>query len=134
MKISIISTVYNKAPFLNEHIESLLSQTYPEIQFIFVNDGSTDQSLTILKRYEKKDKRIKVIDQKNQGPSIARKNGFLASDGELIYFVDSDDTLYDSFSIEKVVTVFTNNPHIDFVMFQMLNDYDSKQIVDTIIY
>jgi glycosyltransferase involved in cell wall biosynthesis len=134
MKVIIISTVDNKELFLDGHIKSLLNQTYKNIEFIFVNDGSIDDSLKILKHYEKNDKRIIVIDQKNQGPSIARKNGFKKSTGEIIYFVDSDDQLYSGSVISDLVEIFAKNEEIDFVLGQMYNSFDSSDTIDKVIY
>ena len=64
-KVSVIIPVYNAAEFLRQGLDSLLKQTLRDIEIICVNDGSSDKSLEILKEYEKKDNRIKVIDQKN---------------------------------------------------------------------
>ena len=66
-KVSVIIPVYNAAEFLQQGLDSLLGQTLRDIEIICVNDGSSDKSLEILKEYEKKDSRIKVIDQENQG-------------------------------------------------------------------
>ncbi len=134
MKVSIISTVYNKEKFLIEHINSLIRQDYKNIEFIFINDGSTDDSLEILKEYQNKDKRINIINQNNQGPSIARKNGFIKSTGNLIYFVDSDDTLYNCYVISDIIKIFNEYKDIDFVIGQMYNSYNNVDILDKIIY
>lgn len=134
MKISIISTVYNKEKFLKEHIKSMINQTYKNIEFIFVNDGSVDNSLNILNNFAKKDKRIIVINQKNQGPNIARKNGFLKASGEYVYFVDSDDTFYDDNVIFNVVNCIKSDGNPDCVIGQLLTQYDNKNVVDYCIY
>jgi glycosyltransferase involved in cell wall biosynthesis len=133
MKVSIISAVYNKEIFIEDHINSLLNQDYKDIEFIFVNDGSTDNSYNIVKKYQN-DPRVKIIDQKNQGQNIARKVGFLNSTGDLIYFVDSDDTLYDNTVISRVVEIFKNHKNVDFVIGQMINSFDNKDMLDKIIY
>ncbi len=90
-KVSVIIPVYNVEPWLAECLDSLINQTYENIEIICVNDGSKDKSLDILKEYQQKDGRIVVIDQKNQGASAARNAGIRASTGNYITFVDSDD-------------------------------------------
>ena len=89
--VSAIIPVYNSEQFLEECIESLRNQTLKEIEMIFINDGSTDNSLEILNKYEKIDSRIKVINQNNSGPSVARNIGIEVATGEYISFIDSDD-------------------------------------------
>ena len=91
VKISIIVPVYNSEKFLEKCINSIINQTLKDIEIIFINDGSTDKSLDILKSYELKDSRIKVLSQNNTGPSCARNNGLKIAKGEYVGFVDSDD-------------------------------------------
>lgn len=134
MKISIISPVYNKALFLKPHIESILNQTYKNIELILINDGSTDNSLDILYKYQKQDKRIVIIDQSNTGQSIARYNGWEKATGDLIYFVDADDTLYNKNVISKIIDIFLKNEKIDCIIGQMVNEYDRKAINDLVLY
>lgn len=90
-KISIIMGVYNSENYLREMLDSIVTQTYTDFECILVNDGSTDLSLVILNEYAIKDVRFKVLDQPNLGGNIARENGFNASSGEYVYFIDSDD-------------------------------------------
>ena len=90
-KVSVIIPVYNAAEFLGQGLDSLLNQTLHDIEIICVNDGSSDKSLEILKEYEKKDSRIKVIDQENQGAGAARNNGMAIAQGEYLSFLDADD-------------------------------------------
>ena len=92
VKVSVVIPVYNAEKHIEKTINSLLTQTFKDIEFIFINDGSKDNSLKILREYEKKDKRIIVIDQENFGPGGARNTGILKSKGEYIGFLDSDDT------------------------------------------
>jgi len=92
--VSIIIPVYNKAAFVEETILSALGQTYPYTEIILINDGSTDDSLKILKRYQQKDPhKIILIDQENQGVSKATNRGIKESKGEYIQFLDADDIL-----------------------------------------
>ena len=90
--VSIIVPVYNTAEYVEECIQSVLSQSYENIELILVNDGSTDGSGKICMKYGQ-DKRIKYVEQINSGVQVARKRGVEASAGEWIMFVDSDDTL-----------------------------------------
>ena len=92
--ISIIIPVYNVYSYLEECIESICDQTYTDLEIILVDDGSTDNSGDICDKYEKKDSRIKVIHQENQGLSAARNTGIEAADGEFLMFVDSDDRIH----------------------------------------
>ena len=92
-KISVIIPVYNVEKFLRECLDSVVNQTMRDIEIICVNDGSTDNSLDILKEYAAKDDRIIVINQTNGFVGSARNNGLKIAKGEYIQFVDSDDYL-----------------------------------------
>lgn len=92
-KVSIIIPVYNTANYLEECLKSVANQTLKEIEIICIDDGSTDNSLNILLDYSKKDKRIIVLSQTNQGASAARNQGLKVACGKYITFVDSDDTI-----------------------------------------
>lgn len=89
--ISVIIPVYNTQDFLDECINSIVNQTYNDFEIILVNDGSTDNSVNICRQWAKKDSRITVVEQKNQGVSAARNNGISHAKGEYLYFIDSDD-------------------------------------------
>lgn len=89
--ISVIVPVYNVEKYLYKCIDSILGQTYKELEIILVDDGSTDNSGVICDKYEKKDNRIKVIHKKNGGLSDARNCGLDNAIGEYIAFLDSDD-------------------------------------------
>lgn len=90
-KVSIIIPVYNVERYLRVSLESVVNQTLEDIEIICVNDGSTDGSLEILNEFAKKDKRIILINQENQGLSGARNTGLNVATGEYIAFLDSDD-------------------------------------------
>lgn len=90
-KISVIIPVFNAEKYISECIESLLSQTLRECEFIFVNDGSSDKSKKIIEKYMESDERIALIDQANKGVSAARNRGLSIARGEYIGFVDADD-------------------------------------------
>lgn len=92
VKVSVIVPVYNTETMLETCIESLIHQTLQEIEIIFIDDGSTDNSYTLLCQYQKLDKRIHIIcNQKNAGGAISRNKGLFAAKGKYIQFVDSDD-------------------------------------------
>lgn len=91
VKVSVIIPVYNAEKYITQCIESLLNQTLNECEFIFINDGSRDYSKKLIEDYQKIDTRIKLINQENQGVSIARNNGLQLAQGEYIGFVDADD-------------------------------------------
>lgn len=93
MLVSIIVPIYNVENYLVDCIESIINQTYKNIEIILINDGSNDNSPKICDEYQKKDKRIKVIHKQNSGLSETRNIGLNIAKGEYIYFVDSDDFL-----------------------------------------
>lgn len=91
VKISIIVPVYNTEPYLGQCLDSIINQTLEDIEIICVNDGSTDNSLSVLEEYASKDNRIRIINQENKGQGFARNNGLKNVNGEYVLFVDSDD-------------------------------------------
>ena len=90
-KISVIIPVYNVEQYLRECLDSVVNQTFRDLEIICVNDGSTDGSPAILEEYSSKDNRIVVINQENSGQSVARNNGLKIATGEYVVFLDSDD-------------------------------------------
>lgn len=90
-KISVIIPVYNVEQYLRECLDSVVSQSLADIEIIAINDGSPDNSLSILKEYEAKDTRVKIIDKQNEGVGKARNDGIKAAAGEFVAFMDSDD-------------------------------------------
>ena len=91
IKFSIIIPVWNLEPYISRCLDSIIAQTYRNIEIICINDGSTDNSLNILQKYAERDNRIKIIDQENQGVSVARNIGIDAASGDYLLFVDGDD-------------------------------------------
>lgn len=89
--ISVIVPIYNTEPYLNKCIDSIIGQTYQDLEIILVDDGSTDRSGEICNAYEKTDKRVRVIHKRNGGASSARNAGLEIAKGKYIGFVDSDD-------------------------------------------
>ena len=99
-KISVIIPVYNVEKYLSECLDSVISQTLKDIEIICVNDGSTDNSLQILKEYASKDIRIKIIDKENEGLGYTRRAGLKVASGKYILFLDSDDKYDSNHSLE----------------------------------
>ncbi|MGL5749960.1 MAG: glycosyltransferase family 2 protein [Paraclostridium sp.] len=99
--ISIIVPVYNVENYLKKCLDSIVSQSFKNIEIIIVNDGSTDNSREICDEYKKKDNRIKVIHKENEGLSSARNRGIDISKGKYIGFIDSDDWI-DKYMYEKL--------------------------------
>lgn len=93
MKVSVIVPVYNVESYLEQCLDSIVDQTYSNLEIILVNDGSTDRSGRICDEFAEKDSRINVIHQKNAGVSSARNSGIEVATGDYITFVDSDDWL-----------------------------------------
>ena len=92
MKVSIIIPVYNAGPWLERCLDSVIAQSFGDFECICTNDGSSDESAQILKKYADKDSRIKIIDfPENRGVCAARNAGLDMASGEYIYFMDSDD-------------------------------------------
>lgn len=92
-QISVIVPVYNVEQFLPKCLDSIIGQTYPNLQIILVDDGSTDGCGEICDEYARKDNRIKVIHQENSGTVKARNSGISLATGDYLAFVDADDYL-----------------------------------------
>lgn len=124
--ISIIVPVYNVEKYLNNCIKSIIGQTYKNIEIILVDDGSTDNSSKICDDYAKKDKRIKVIHQKNSGLSEARNIGIKNASGTYIGFVDSDDYIAKDMFEYLFKLVKTNHADISICNYSMVTEYTNE--------
>lgn len=113
--ISIIVPVYNTSKYLVHNIESLMSQSFKDIEVIYVNDGSTDNSSELLHKNCYKYKNIKIIDQQNRGPGAARNQGLSNSSGAFIMFCDSDDTYTEHMCKEMLIQMWLHYYQIEFV-------------------
>jgi glycosyltransferase involved in cell wall biosynthesis len=91
IKVSVVMPVYNAFDYLRPAMDSVLDQTLKEIEVICIDDGSTDHSLDILKEYQEKDARIRIVTENNAGPSTARNKGLVRARGEYTIFLDADD-------------------------------------------
>ena len=91
IKVSVVIPVYNMETYIEECLDSIFSQTLKEIEVLCIDDGSTDRSYEILKKYREKYKNLIVFRQQNQGAGIARNKGIQCANGEYICFMDPDD-------------------------------------------
>jgi len=126
VNVSVIIPVYNAEKYLKDCIESLLRQTLPELEFIFVNDGSKDTSAQIIASYQATDSRITLINQPNQGVSVARNNGIAAAQGDYIGFVDADDTIDPDFF--EMHTKASHDSSLDIVFSLFIREQDGYKI------
>lgn len=121
--ISIIVPVYNVEKYIVKCIESIIKQSYANIEIILINDGSTDKSNEYCKCYNKKDDRIILVNKENGGLSDARNKGIDIAKGEYITFIDSDDYI-DSLMIEKMVNrILIDKSDIVICNFHKVNKY-----------
>ena len=137
MKTSIIIPIYNSEKYLHKLLESVINQTYKDIEIILVNDGSTDNSLNICEEFRSRDNRIKICNKANGGVSSARNEGIETATGEYITFIDADDYI-DKNYIEMLVNniedgylikIF-NNKKLDFNNIRF--DLNTSYMEDTI--
>lgn len=117
-KVSIIVPVYNVVNYLEECLDSLIGQTYPNIEIICVNDGSTDGSARILGKYACYSSRVHIISQKNRGLSEARNAGLRVATGDYVMFIDSDDYVEPDI-VQKGILAFEQYDDLDCVCFGM---------------
>lgn len=111
-KVSVIIPAFNCENFISKCIESILEQTYKNLQIIIVNDGSSDNTKNICENFEKNNSNIILINKENEGPAIARKTGLEKADGYYISFIDSDDYIDKNFYEKLVTSLETSNADI----------------------
>lgn len=111
-KVTVLMPAYNAEKYIGTAIESILNQTYKDFEFIIVNDCSTDSTLDIIKKYAKKDKRIRIIsNKKNQKIAQTLNNGLKEAKGKYIARLDADDWSYPE-RLEKQVNFMEENPDV----------------------
>lgn len=127
MQVTILVAVYNASATLPRCLDSLLRQIHHDLQIICIDDCSSDNSLEILRRYERKDARIEVISLSgNVGPGRARNEGLRLATGEVVAFVDSDDWLADD-AIERMAEVFDADTATDCVLFHVVEIENDRE-------
>lgn len=126
-QISVIIPVYNVEKYLEECILSLINQTFTNCEFIFVNDGSTDNSKLIIESFLEKDDRIILLNQENKGVSVARNEGIAIAKGKYVAFVDSDDWV-EKDMYQKLFDSIESH-QADIVLCNMFGYVDGKQNV-----
>lgn len=130
--VSIIVPVYNGEKHIGKCIETLLGQTYKEIEVLVVNDGSQDKTQRVIAEWVQKDNRIVLINKENEGVSVARNVGLKAAKGEYILFVDSDDSL-ESKAVELLMNVLdVNSCEVLFFGFYVNGDESRKNDTKTL--
>jgi len=129
VEISVVVPVYNVEEFLGECLDSIVNQTFKDIEIICVNDGSPDNSLEILNEYAAKDDRFIVIDQENGGHAVASNRGIDIAKGKYLFLMDSDDIL-DLNAFEHTYKI-AEEKNVDFVLFQAINYFmDKNELVE----
>lgn len=133
IKISVIVPVYNTEKYLKKCLDSILNQTFKEFELIVVNDGSTDESLDILKNYEAKYDNIIVINKQNEGQGVARNKALEICRGEYIAFADSDD--YVEPNMLELMYTKSNENNLDVVIcsYKCVNSNGDRVIDNNII-
>ena len=132
-KISIIVPVYNVENYLKNCIDSILTQTFKDFELILVNDGSTDNSLSICESYKAIDNRIKIVNKKNGGLSSARNAGLDIAAGEYIGFVDSDDYIHPQMYEILYNEIIKNKADISMCDFEKVYEFDKKLLESSFI-
>lgn len=128
--VSIIVPVYNVESWLNKCIDSLLEQSYKNIEILLINDGSTDKSGDICNEYLNKSSKIRVFNNENKGLSYSRNFGMKNANGKYIVFIDSDDFISDSNIIEKFVEILEKDKS-DFIYTSYSRFEDGKEYIVT---
>ena len=124
VEVSVVIPIYNVEDYLEECLDSIVNQTFTDLEIICVNDGSKDNSLEILKEYAKKDDRIIVIDQENGGHAVATNVGMDMATGKYLFLMDSDDSL--KLNAIELTYNAAEEKQVDFVLFQAINYDDEK--------
>ena len=133
-KVSIIIPVYNAENYLARCIDSILNQSYENLEIILVDDGSTDDSGNICDEYKNEDNRIIVLHQKNMGQAEARNNAIQKATGEYYVFVDADDEAPEYMVENLLLNCLKNDSEIcigEYIAFTDSNDYSDKKYIDS---
>ena len=123
--VSIVTPNYNYANFISETIESVLNQDYSKIEYIIVDDGSTDNSVEVIQTYViRNPEKIKLIQQVNMGQTPAINAGLREVKGDIVGWINSDDLYYDNNAISAIVNGFKDNPDCDIIFgdYRLINE------------
>lgn len=126
IKVTVIMPIYNAYEYLRPALDSILDQTLREIEVICIDDGSTDHTLELLKEYQKRDERVRIVTENNAGPSIARNKGIVRARGEYTIFLDADD-FYELDLLESLVAL-ADERSLDIAIadYDMYNDKQAR--------
>lgn len=129
MRLSIITPAYNVEKYITRCLDSIFCQNFNEKEFevIVVNDGSTDRTKERILEYANKHSNLQLINQKNQGASVARNTALKLAKGDLIWYVDSDDAVTDE-SLKTVIEEYDSFPNADFLIFDRIYIDETKNI------
>lgn len=120
--ISLIMPVYNSGDYLEDTLASVLNQSFDDFELVCVNDGSSDGSIDILRKFAENDSRIKIVSQENSGSGVSRNRGLKESSGEYVFFIDSDDYIDPDFL--RICYESISEDDFDFIMFQVASIRD----------
>ena len=130
IKVSVLIPAYNVAPYIRECIDSVLNQTLKEVEVICVDDASTDETLSILKEYEKKDNRVRVLcHEVNKGQSCGRNLALKYAAGEYVYMLDADDFI-ECDALEKLYDICKKDS-LDLVGFETVQFFEDENLGNT---
>lgn len=129
VEISVVIPAYNAIDYMDEALDSIINQSFKDLEIICVDDGSTDNTLERLEYYASKDSRIQVYTQENQGPGGATNTGLSKAKGKYIYFMDSDDIL--DLNALEILHNLIEEKNVDFVIFKSINyDEDTGEYIE----
>lgn len=129
IKVSVVIPIYNVRDYIEECLKSVVNQTLKDIEIICVNDGTPDDSMKIVQKYAKKDERIIIVNKENGGVSSTRNEGIKRANGELIYFLDSDDYIENNM-LEETYRIMKEN-ELDTLYFDSFCFCDSDDVKET---
>lgn len=124
--VSVIIPAYNAEKYIEQCVNSVVNQTYKQLEIIIVNDGSIDKTLVLVEKIKNMDNRIVVIDQKNKGLSAARNAGLKVCKGDYIFFLDSDDWIIPT-CIEELIGI-EKDKDMDIVFFDYIKNYENCEV------
>lgn len=128
IKVSVIIPVYNAEAYIKECVESVIDQTYRNLEIIIIDDGSTDKSVRICKRLKMADRRVRILSQEHRGVSAARNKGLAVASGEYVFFIDGDDVIHPNLLTELVRQAGRYRAELVFCKYIRLNTRQIKKV------